>query len=541
MKTAKKRNWLITALCVLLACGIVGSVVSGILFASDPANKTYASATIEFSFDGAAEGIAPNGYSFSISDMVSDEVLEKALADAGMTDRYNAAQIRPRLIITGVFPENIVEQMTSYESQLDFSANREVMARMYHPTLYAVTLDNSFDKSISKGDLEKLLQCMLDAYKRDFAAKHSVGTLPVDLRYDLEQYDYPQRLILLQQVLEEAEDYANDLYEEASTLRKNGTGFNDIAVKLNNLISNDLDQLDASVTINALTTNKERLITQYTYSKETLEEEYVLRSAQKVNLTNLISSYELDDEMYMSTSDSTAKIESNTADTYESLQQSLETVNNRMIAIKSAVQRYMDRLGDLGEKTETTISSESTDPTAEESETVESEAMKSEFTNQISENSPAAPTDAVETGIAQPANGTEPAAPAAGADTPVSAAVYDEETAVADTAEPTEEITVVSSEDYDRLEAELVEAIRDLDNRRMEIMATFAELIALYNEKQINDLTVTVANQKYYTPSFFSGAFAVHTVKVAGPFVAVGFMVCLVLIIRSRRKEQNPD
>ncbi len=541
MKTAKKKNWLVTTLCVLLSCGIVGTVVSGILFASDPANKTFASATIEFSFDGAADGIAPNGYAFSIDDMVSDEILEKALADAGMADRYTTEQIRPRLGITGVFPENIVEQITSYESLLDFSANREVMARMYHPTLYTVTLDNSFDKKISKKDLEKLLQCMLDAYKKDFAAKHSVGTLPADLRYDLEQYDYPQRLILLQQVLEEAEDYANNLYEDAPTLRKNGIGFDDIAVKLNNLITNDLDQLDASVTINALTTNKERLITQYIYSKETLEEEYVLRSAQKANLTNLISSYELDDEMYMSTSGGTAKIESNTADTYESLQQSLEAVNNRMIAIKSAVQRYMDRLADLGEKAETIIGSEDTDPTAADPETSESDALKSESTNQVSENRPAAPADTAETGIAEPADGTDPTAPAAGTDTPVSAAVYDEKTAVTDTAKPTEEITVVSSEDYDQLAAELKEAIRNLDDRRMEIMAIFAELIALYNEKQINDLTVTVANQKYYAPSFFSGAFAVHTVKVAGPFVAVGFMVCLALIIRSRRKEQNPD
>ena len=36
-----------------------------------------------------------------------------------------------------------------------------------------------------------------------------------------------------------------------------------------------------------------------------------------------------------------------------------------------------------------------------------------------------------------------------------------------------------------------------------------------------------------------SGAFAKQTLKVAGPFCAVGFMMCLVLIIISRRKEEK--
>ena len=46
--------------------------------------KTYAAASVQFSFDGAAEGTAPNGYAFGISAVASDKVLEKALACAGI-------------------------------------------------------------------------------------------------------------------------------------------------------------------------------------------------------------------------------------------------------------------------------------------------------------------------------------------------------------------------------------------------------------------------------------------------------------------------
>ena len=38
--------------------------------------------------------------------------LEKALEDAGMADRYTPEQIRGELVTQGVYPEDIVKQMT---------------------------------------------------------------------------------------------------------------------------------------------------------------------------------------------------------------------------------------------------------------------------------------------------------------------------------------------------------------------------------------------------------------------------------------------
>ena len=505
MKNGKKKNWLVITLCVLLACAVLGTVVSGILFSSDP-GKTYASAQVEFSFDGAAAGVAPNGYAFTMADMTSDDVLNRALQDAGMADRYTAEQLRQELEVTGVYPENIVEQMTSYESLLNFSANREVMAKVYHPTLYSVVLYNGFDAKISRADLEKLLNSVLTAYRQVFAEKYAVGAQPADLRYDLSQYDYPQRLTLLKSTLQESADYARTLYEKEPTLRKGGVGFNDIAVKLNNLIDTDIDRLNASVTINALTWDKDRLKTQYTYGKDTLEKEYAKRSSQKSNLTDLIASYEQDNEMYMATAAGATKIESNTSETYEQLQKHLETVNNRMITIKSSVQRYVDLLKDLGVKAETSIAPFETLGEGDGS-------FRPTGTTETPDETGAATTD---TGAA---------------DTETGAATADEE--------PATETKVVSQEEYDQYIAELEQGIDELVARRAEIMNAFADLIALYNSQQINDLTVAISAVKYEAPSVFSGAFIKQTLKVAGPFVAVGFMVCLVLLIISRRKEEK--
>ncbi len=488
MKSMKKKSWLKTTLCVLVACAILGTIVSAILFNGSKGNPI-AYASVEFSFDGAANGIAPNGYAFSADDIASDAVLNEALAAAGMADRYTAEQIRKQLKVSGVYPENIVQQMTSYESLLDFSANREVMAKVYHPTLYSVVLDGGFDKSVPKADLEKLLQCILTAYRSYFAGKYAVGAQPAALPYDLEQYDYPQRLTLLKRSLQESADYAAELYEKNPSLRKDGAGFNDIAVRLNNLISSDLDKMNASMTINALTGKKERLKTQYQYSKETLENEYKKREDQKKNLTALIDSYKQDEEMYLSTANGATQIESNTTATYEELQKHLETVNNRIIAISSSVQRYIDLLSDLGVSSDTAIGTEGT----------ETEMTVSPV------------PDETETG----------------------------ETALSVPDETPAETSVVSQEEYDRHVAELEQDIAGLVARREEIMASFSELIALYNGQQINDLTVAVSAVKYDAPSLLSGAFIKQTLKVAGPICAVGFMVCVILIIISRRKEEK--
>lgn len=510
MKNAKKRNWLVTTLCVLLACAVAGTILSAILFKTENTKAT-ASASIQFSFDGAAEGIAPNGYEFSLADMASDAVLEKALSDAGMADRYTAAQIKPQLKITGVYPKNIVEQMTSYESLLDFSANREVMAKMYHPTLYSVVLYNGFDNSVSKADMEKLLNSILAAYKETFREKYALGAQTGSLLDSMDAFDYPQRLTMLEHALQESADYATELYEKEPSLRKGGVGFNDIAVMLNNLISTDLEKLKADVTINAVTWNKDRLITQYTYYKESLQNELVKRNTEKDSLTGLIKSYEQDQEIYMATANGATQIESNTKETYEELQKALEKVNDRIIEIKSSISNYEKRLNDLGVDTaaeKTTEEETSADGTAS------TEAPSADTVQTTDTSATTEPT--AQTTQSEQAAGTS-------------------ETETAETAET----TVVSDEDYDKNVRDLKVAINALVLRREEVMASFNELIDLYNEQEINDLTVTVSSVKYQAPSLLSGAFIVRTLKVAGPICAVGFMVCLVLLIISRRKEEK--
>ena len=481
MKKQEKKNWLKITVCVLVACAVVGTVISAVLFKTSP-DRTYASASIEFAFDGAADGVAPNGHAFTIDAMGSDAVLDQALSDAGLADRYSAEQIRACLETLGVYPENIVEQMMSYESLLDFSASRTLTVSAYHPTLYSVTLYDDFDRGISGKDLRNLLECVLKAYKAYFAETYAAGANEIAVGYNLEDYDYPQRLTVLTRLMQESADYATEMYGKNPTLTLNGQGFNDIAVRLNNLISTDIDKLSANVTINALTQNPGRLLTQYQYEIRSLNNQLARKKDQLSRMEELLASYDKNEIIYLSTTDSLTKIDGNSSETYDKLVAARKEVADEITAINTEITTYQLRLSDL---------------------------MKSD-----GEEKPAA--------SAGDAGNEE-----------------DAENAVMMSQEEIDAMAAAAEEAAQKQVAALEADIGGLVAKREAVMSDFAALIRLYNEQQINDMTVSVTGVRYDAPKLLSGAFVKKTLKIAGPICAVGFMVCLVMLIVSRRREEK--
>ena len=114
MKKHKRTNWLKTTVLVLVACGIVGMILAAVQFFGKPA-PTYASATLVFTFDGAADGVAPNGAAFDVRDIALDEVLSEGLKNAALADRLTPEQVRPNLVVSGVYPEDMADQVMHYE------------------------------------------------------------------------------------------------------------------------------------------------------------------------------------------------------------------------------------------------------------------------------------------------------------------------------------------------------------------------------------------------------------------------------------------
>ena len=469
-KKNKSTHWLRTTLIVLIACGIASTILAGVMFIKESDYKS-ASSSIEFSFEGATDGKAPNGFTFDLNGFSSNQVLNTALENAGMADRYTAEQIRGQLTITGDYPDNIVSQMTNFASTLDGTASKTLAVSDYHPTTYSVTLNNRFDKSISSDDLKMLLGCIMDAYQSYFAGHYSIGAPNIELGYDLGQYDFPQQLTLLSQSIERAKVYSDEMYQKKPTLMLNRKGFNDISIRFKDLLDTDISKLNATITINHLTKDESRLWIQYEYEIQSLNNELSGKRNQLSKLNKLINSYEKNEVIYVSAYGSLTKIDGNSSETYDQL--------------VTMQKKLSDEITDIN----TRIS-----------------AIELQIHNMASAQ------DAANSDDVQNDEST--------IDTPVSVAQN------VDT-------------DLEIDEALLNDEISRIEAKRQAVMKDFTALINLYNDQQINDQTVTISAIGYNAPKLLSGAFVRRVLLTAGPVCSVGFMVCLVMIIISRKKEEK--
>ncbi len=476
----KKTHWFRNTLITLVACGLVGLVVALILFNANP-GRTGATSTIEFSFEGAAEGLAPNGIRYDLNGFTSDTVLNAALASAGMADRYTPAQLKDNILVTGVYPEDIVQQMTGYESVLTGDAGKVATAD-YHATLYNVTLYNDFDKKISKDDLEKLLTAIMTEFRTYFEKTYALFLTKDTLLEGMADYDYSLQVELMKNSVSRYESYANQMAAEHSEFMINGEGFADIAVRYQNLRTLDIKRLTGLMTMNAVSRDTERLMSQYDNQIKILDIDIKELQKEAENIQKLIQTYEKqkDDLIFVSTAEKLQQVGTRSTSTYDTLVNARHAIQLNITELEKEKSDLEERLTDLktGENAATTTATPTVSETADAEGEAEAEANQT-------------------------------------------------------TAEPAEELNTEAQKAV--VEKRIESASKKLDA----IMDDFSSFLAAYSAREMNDATIALTEVEYDTPKILSGTFIKLVIKTAGPFCALGFMACMVLLIRARRREEK--
>ena len=463
MKGVKKTHWLRNTLIVLIACGVASMILAAVLFTSD-SGRTSASAMIQFSFDGAAEGKGPDGYAFDLSGFTSDEVLDTALAESGLTGVYTTQQLRDNLTVTGNYPEKIVAQMTKYVSLLDENASSQAAVTDYRATEYFVTLYNDFDKSISSVKLTELVDRILAAYRAYFAKNNAPSLSTEENIADLAEYDYAQQLEAITMSNDQLIRYAEEMAGLAPAYMLNRKSFSDIAARYEGLKS-DIDRLDATVTFNAISKDRERLKKRYEmeirtqqYQLDSLTEELKLIEEQ-------VNSYDKNGIVYVSSNGNLNKIGSDSTGTYDKLVEKRKKITDKISGINAKISLYQSRLDDMmGMAARAEVQTEEEDASAAK---------------------------------------------------------------------------VLTEAERKQLQEGVEKKITALIEKKNDITAEFAAMMEGYKAQEVNERTVSATAAKYNTSKILSGAFILKVIKTAGPICAVGFMVCMVLLIISRRKEEK--
>lgn len=457
----KKTHWLRNTLIVLIVCGLAGTVLAAALFAGD-GNRVYARSSIQFSFDGSAEGKAPNGYPFDMLGFTTDEVLNNALEASGLADKYTADQLRDNLTVTGVYPDKIVEQMTQYISLLDTAADNQAIMKDYHATQYNITLYNDFDKQISAGKLTELLGKIMTAYRVYFGKNYAANLEKAIAITDITEYDYAQQMEAINEDISQHIRYAEELKILAPEFRVDRKGFGDIVVRYENL-QNDLDRLDATITLNAVSKDRERLQKRYEMEIRTQTIQLESLTEELKRIEEQVDAYDKDGIIYVSANGELSRVGASTSNTYDQLVETRKRVTDSIARTNSTIALYQARLDDM-----------------------------------------------------------------TGAAARMKKATEEEDAA---------SVEQLNRYELEKLKASVEQKIEALIAKREIIVNDFASMLDAYTAQEINEKTLSVTAAKYEAPSLLSSAFILKAVKTAGPICAVGFMVCMVLLIISRRKE----
>ena len=343
---------------VLAACLVIGLVLSVVrYFGSKPETRAYSE--LSFTFEGAQNGEAPNGYMYDVTEIASEEVVSRALVLSGMEDRYTADAVIPSLEIRGIYPEDMVEQMTHYNSVRDASGAQALTFTGYRPTAYTVTLYEDFDPSISQNDLVLLQKNIITSYREWFAESYQYGSVePVDEEL-LPNYDYFQQTEMIESRLNQAVLLADQLAEKAPEFKLNGVGFGDASVQFSSIVSSDIAHLNALISMNALSTNLDRLKGSYLYRAEILQEEADNKSGLRDEIDKLLSTYSKSGVIYLSTSESISRIDTISSAAYDKLVDSRNETSDEISDIYKQIALYDKRVSEIEEAAKKNKSSRS--------------------------------------------------------------------------------------------------------------------------------------------------------------------------------------
>ena len=153
-----KNKHIFIPLFVFLGAGLISLIYSIIDYKAINPALAYSSETIQFDYDGASDGLDPDGNLFNAKAFLTDDVIENALNKSEINKTVD--EVRPYIAIENVVPKNIMDQLTTYESILvdtDNDGGRNITSKDYHPVRYRFALYNELDKKLSSSKLNGLL------------------------------------------------------------------------------------------------------------------------------------------------------------------------------------------------------------------------------------------------------------------------------------------------------------------------------------------------------------------------------------------------
>lgn len=335
---------LITAICVGWIAAAVSQGMQGAF-----GRKSYASAVVNFSFDGIDEGKDPGGGLFDVTKLKSTPVINDALKELGWEDA-DVEEIRANIKIQGVIPDSVKQQIAVINTVAEDAAEyyTTIEDLNYFPSQYTVTLYRV--RGMNGDETRELLDAILLSYRKYFMDSYAgmkvLGSAAEVL--DVKSYDYMQAADMIENEIDVIKDYVEAKAQEAPDFRANSTGlsFSDLASAVAAVKRLDLNNYISFVQANNLTRDAGVQIDYYNYQIRQYNLQIQELQTQRSHVERTIEEYEKDPVIVMSSQESVT--ETTQKDEYynELLQQKLE-LNKQISELNTSLNEAYDMVNTL--------------------------------------------------------------------------------------------------------------------------------------------------------------------------------------------------
>ena len=342
----KKKHIWIPAF-IFIGAGLVSLIYSIIDFKAVNKVEAYSYETIQFNYDGASDGKDPNGNVFNPVSFLTDDIIESALEKTELT--YKIDEVRAHISLENVVPENIVEEISSYEKITTSDSSRTISSKDYHPVRYRFYLYHNLDNKMSKERLNRFLYNIADDYCNKFYVtyKKSFDESAYQDLFNLDNYDYIYQGQIVSTRLSVLMNYAEEVYKEHDDFLVNGKSFRDLYLKAQQLIGTDASKINNIIVLNALSKDVERLKDYYSFLIERLNYDKTKYQSDLTAISAQVTNYEIDSTVYVGTGDNVIKVESNSVETYNALLARQISISNSITAIEKQITDYTNILDKL--------------------------------------------------------------------------------------------------------------------------------------------------------------------------------------------------
>lgn len=164
-----------TAFIVTLIGAIIGTIVTVSIYFGTKTN--YYHNAIVYNYDGISNGKKPNGAEFNKNDIISANILNKAIEETGLSSKITVNQLLSVISVEELYSEKTLNKIKQLEGLVDKDPNAQAqldkLLKESNPDTYQILYYDSTNKfHLSNGEINKLLNSISSIYIKDFNRKY---------------------------------------------------------------------------------------------------------------------------------------------------------------------------------------------------------------------------------------------------------------------------------------------------------------------------------------------------------------------------------